>query len=328
MARLELPGSTGLAEALRRVPASPGVAQLVGEAGRSLLIARPADLRRWARSQLGLGRPRRGRPATDLSGVARSLLWAETGSGFEQRLLCEKLLSANVPAAERRDLPSPFWLCLDPEERFPRVVVSPRPAARGRSWGILASRDAARTARDRLNRQFSLRPCEEEFAPAPDLPLGLACLYAQVRTCSAPCLERIGPGAYRELARRAGDFLSAPGQRPPESGAWLGSSVAPHEARSVVAERVEGGIAAWPVRGARVGAGVTAESAGEALAALLWPAPDAEAPDAAWLVDWLVDRRRTGAYRILGPGEEPCELAAELEEAARARGNVGAGRSR
>jgi hypothetical protein len=328
MARLELPGSSGLAAALRAVPDSPGVAQLLGEGGRSLLIARPADLRRWARAQLGLGRPRRGRPATDLSGVARALRWASTNSGFEQRLRSERLLAAHVAPSARRDLPSPHWLCLDLEEPFPRLVVSPHPAARGGSWGIFGSRDAARGVRDRLNRRFALRSCEEDFEPAPDLALGLGCLYAQVRTCAAPCLERIGPGAYRDLARRAAGFLSAPAERPAEAGAWLPASIASHDARGAVAERVAAGFALWPVRCGRVGEGVTAITAGEALAALDWPGIGDGPRDAAWLVDWVGDRRRRGVYRTLAPHEPTEAAAAELEEAADARGNVGAGRSR
>jgi hypothetical protein len=327
MARLELPGSAGLAEALRGVPASPGVAQLLGEGDRSLLVGRPADLRRWARSQLGLGRPRRGRPATDLSGVARILLWFVTTSGFEQRLRCERLLAHCVPESERRDLPAPFWLWLDLDDRFPRLVTSPRPSERGSSWGVFRGRDAARAARDQLNRQFALRPCEEDFEPAPDLALGLGCLYGQVRSCSAPCLERVGQAAYADLARRAAAFLSAPAARPGESVAWLPAAIASHDARGVVAERLADGFALWPVRAGRVGDGVSAPSAGQALADLRWPDPGGEPRDAAWLVDWISERRRSGVYRILEEQEPLAMVTAGLEKAADSRPDPGTAES-
>jgi hypothetical protein len=313
LARLELPGAAGLARTLRELPAAPGVAQLLGEGDLSLLIARPGDLRRWARSQLGLGPSRRGRPATDLSGVARALRFVETVSGFEQRLRCERLMAEHVEPGARRDLPQPFWLGMDARERFPRLVVASSPPPHG-AWGPFRGRDAAREARDRLNRLLGLRPCEEDFEPAADLPLGLGCLYAQVRSCAAPCLERSSAEAYRELAREAAALLGAPEGRAPETRAWLPESVAAHDARAVAAEPLPGGrLGLWPVRGGRVGEGVTAGSAGEGLAALSWPDPALPPSDAAWLLAWLGERRRRGAYLVLAPQQPPELAAAALE---------------
>ena len=201
LAYVDLAG--GPEAALEKVPASAGVGQLVASDRRNLVVGSASNLRRWAASHLGLGKkPAAGkRPKTNLTGIAAAVGFAETRGPFHQRLAYERLLAPLVPLSARRDLKPPAFVQLDLGERFPRAVVTGRPEA---AFGPFRDRRAADKAKDAVQKLFRLRPCDARFEPAADLPLGLACLYAQVSSCAAPCLGRVGEDAYRRAGRERG----------------------------------------------------------------------------------------------------------------------------
>jgi hypothetical protein len=326
------------ASALARVPSAPGVGQILGPGGKSLVLASASNLRRWAASRLGLGKPPLAgrRPKTDLSGIATAIGWAEAEGPFRQRLLYERLVAGLVPLSARRDLKPPAFLHLDPAERFPRLIV--RPGGAGPLFGPFRDRKAAERARDALHRLFPLRPCDLAFEPDPALPLGLACLYAQVRSCAAPCLARVSEADYRAIAARAAAWLAdptlredAPAAVPAVVAAAGAARAAAGAARAVVVDAGRLTVGLYPVRAGRVldSAAVLVPVAGldDAVAALSWP--EAEGPDDwPWLAAWLRSPRgRAGFVHARADGDA---LAAAVRAALPARfaapargGNVG-----
>jgi hypothetical protein len=293
----------GVDAALAQAPAVAGVGQILAEGERSLTIGRPADLRKWFGSQLGRAKVKKGqRPPTDLTAVARTLRWTVATSQFHQRLLFERVMARHVPVSARRDLKTPAYLRLDPAERFPRVTIHMGGGGRSDLFGPFRNRAAADKARDALHKLFPLRPCDYTFEPHAELPLGLSCLYAQVKSCAAPCLVRVSEDDYRGLAREAAGLLSRPSARGETPPAWLPEFVHAASARAVVAERGAAGIEVYPVV-----AGVVDETsmvvAGEQVAAaitsLRWASPAAAGGDEAWLMSWLFERRRRGVYSVL-----------------------------
>jgi excinuclease ABC subunit C len=304
---------------LQRVPTRAGVAQILGPGGKPLLTARAANLRRWAASQLGMGPPPKPgrRPRTDLSPVATAIAFLETSSGFHQRLVFERLMAPLVPRSARRDLRTPAYLHLDPAERFPRVTVRTS-AAGAEVYGPFRDRGAAARARDALHRVFPLRPCDYTFEPASDLALGLSCLYAQVRTCAAPCLMRVGEEDYRALAEQAAEFLGRPVSRGTETAAWAPSWVARGGGRGLVAERTRSLVELYPVVAGSVREEdrVTAAPGDleQAVASLHWRDAGPERDDIAWLLAWLAGTR-TGAYLAAAEQEAPAELAQRVTAA-------------
>lgn len=317
--------------ALARVPSAPGVGQILGPGGKSLVLASASNLRRWAASRLGLGKPPLAgrRPKTDLSGIATAIGWAQAEGPFRQRLLYERLVAGLVPLSARRDLKPPAFLHLDPGERFPRLSV--RPGGAGPLFGPFRDRKAAEKARDVLHRLFPLRPCDLAFEPDPALPLGLACLYAQVRSCAAPCLARVSEADYRALAARAAAWLADPTAREDAPAAVPGVVVAAGAARAVVVDAGRRTVGLYPVRAGRVldSAAVLVPAAGldDAVARLSWPEP--EGPDDwPWLAAWLRSPRgRAGFVHARADG---AALAAAVRAALPARfaapargGNVG-----
>ena len=305
----------GVAAALAALPAAPGVAQVLGPEGRVLVTGRPASVRRWAASQLGAGRPpRKGRrPPTDLSPVARAVGFALTSSGFQQRLLFERLMSGLVPLSARRDLKVPGLLRLDPGERFPRISVGPPGSERACLFGPFRDRAAAARARDALHKRFPLRPCDYAFEPDPELPLGLGCVYAQVRTCAAPCLARVAEDDYRALAREAAAWLAGPRSGGPPLPEWVGRL---EGRRALVVDEGRAGVELYPVWNGAVleeQARVLEPGADVApvLEALAWREPSPPRDDLPWLSAWLHGPRRTG--RLL-PAQDAGRLGAGLRE--------------
>lgn len=305
--------------ALGALPARPGVGQILGPDGKNLVIGRPANLRRWAGGHLGQGPPppKGRRPRTDLRPVAKELRWAATTSAFHQRLVYERLMAEHVKPESRRDLKPPAYVHLDPRERFPRLSVRGADAAPPNLYGPFRDRRAATRAVDALHKLFPLRPCDFTFEPAADLALGLGCLYAQVHTCSAPCLVRTSEDDYRALAERAAALLARPEGRPPEVAAWAPPWVAAvAEGRGLVVETARDAIELYPVREGMVleEGSVRAAAGGLAGAAdrLRWPSPLSPRDDRRWLSAWLHAPKRTGAYIVLGPDDDARALALKI----------------
>ncbi len=307
---------------LGRIPAAAGVGQILGPGGSNLLIGRPANLRRWAAAHLGAGRPPRPgkRPPTDLLPVATALGHVVTTSVFGQRLVFERLMAGHVPPSARRDLKPPAFLHLDPGERFPRVTVRDLEHGPAGLFGPFRSRKAAERARGALHKLFPLRPCDYVFDPHPELPVGLGCVYAQVRTCAAPCLARISEETYRALATEAASFLARSGGRPAEAAEWLPAWVAAvRGGRGLVVAIGKDGVELHPVREGSVLEEWSVIAREEELAAsvdrLRWDPPEAAHPDWPWLCAWLHDPRGRGTYLVVEDPPDNDRILAQARQA-------------
>jgi hypothetical protein len=252
----------------------------------------------------------------DLRPVTAEVAYGVTSSPFGQRLLFERVMARYVPLARRRDLKPPAYLKLDPGDRFPRVTVESGTAQGGGLFGPFRDRKAAGRAMHALHKVFPLRPCDYVFEPEPALPLGLSCVYAQVRSCAAPCLSRVGEDEYRALAAKAAAFLDDPAQRSAEQAAWLPTWVSTVAGgRGLVVEQGRAGLELFPVAEGSVLeeqalTGIT--DLGEAAARLRWAAPPPGRDDRPWLLSWLHTPRRSGRFVVVGTGEDEGALAARL----------------
>jgi hypothetical protein len=323
-----------LAPIVARLPTASGVGQLLGPQGRNLILARASNLRKWASSHLGLGDPPPPgrRPKTNLAGIATALGWARTVSPFGQRLLYERMAAPLIPLADRRDLKPPAFLHLDPRERFPRVTLSD--GAGPTTFGPFRSRRQAEQARDAVNRRFRLRPCDYVFEPDPALSLGLGCLFAQVRSCAAPCLARLSEGDYRGLAAEAAAWLAgaAPRIDAPAEVPDLVSAVEGSRALVIGVGRKE--VEIYPVWEGRVqeenAACVTPADLAPAIAGLQWGACEGPA-DWPWLADWITSSSGRGSWVPVRDPSDRAALAAAVWKLLPSRfaapaggGNVGA----
>ena len=328
----------GVKAALEQVPAAAGVAQLLGPGGQNLVLGTASNLRRWAAARLGKG-PGPAiagrRPKTDLSGIATAIAWTTTRGPFHQRLTYERLAAPLVPASARRDLKPPAFLHLDPGDRFPRVSVHGAEEAGSHHFGPFRDRKAAEKARDAVQRSFALRPCDLVFEPDPAWPPGLACLYAQVRSCAAPCLGRTAEAEYRRAAGRAAVWLSDPTAREEARTAVPAFVAGALGSRALVVDAGRREVGLFPVRDGRVLAAAAVTVATEppeavlaAVAGLQWPEVDGPA-EWAWLTAWLRGARARAAWLALSPADDARALAGRVREVLAGRGDkVGATRGR
>ena len=242
------------------------------------------------------------RPRVNLRLIARALRFCATASGFEQRLVYERLMARHVPLAKRRDLKPPAYLRLELLERFPRLVSSDRSGELSGLFGPFADRRAAAKARDQLEKRFALRPCDFVFEPEPSLPLGLGCVYAQVRSCAAPCLQRVSEESYRTTAAEVARALASPTDRTGAAFLDVPDWVACAAHRGCVVESVADALQVFPIRdGSVIDAEVRSVPEGElasCLEALGFTLPEIAADDTPWLASWLRGKRK-GAYFVV-----------------------------
>jgi hypothetical protein len=313
-----------VAGAVARVPARPGVGEILGPDGRSLVLSVASNLRLWAASRLGLGKPARPgrRPRTNLAGVATAVGWAEADGPFRQRLVYERLMAERVSPSARSDLKPPAFLRLDPADRFPRLTVQGADGGSARLFGPFRDRRAAEKARDSVLRRFPLRPCDFAFEPDPAWATGLGCLYAQVRSCAAPCLGRVDEEEYRALAARAAGWLGTPSARDDAPPAVPPAVASLEDARALIVDAGKRDVGLFPVRSGRVleHAASTAPPADVAVEAarIRWPAP--EGPDDwPWLASWLCSPRGRASWVVVGDSPDPAALAEAVRAALPAR---------
>ncbi len=315
-----MPLAGDLEAALAQLPSTAGVGQILAADGKSLVVSTASNLRRWASEKLGLGKkPAAGRrPRLDLSPIAAEVAFAEIEGAFRQRLCYERLMAPLVPLASRRDLKPPVYLHLDPEQRFPRVSVRDAEADPKNLYGPFRDRRGAEKARDALHRLFPLRPCDLAFEPDPTLPLGVGCLYAQVRSCAAPCLARVSEGEYRALAARAASWLADPRARGDAEASVPATIAAAAAAQGLVLDVGRKGAGLCPVRAGRVldEAALFAEpkELEDAVARLAWPPSDGP-DDWPWLLAWLRGPRRRAAYLLTFADDETPGLLARVRAA-------------
>ena len=280
----------GVDAALALVPSAPGVGQISAAEDRNLVIGRPSNLRRWAAGHLGRARPVKvapgklpPRPPTDLTPIAASIAYLQTTSPFGQRLAFERLMARYVPISERRDLKRPAYLRLDPDDRFPRLVI--QASADGPDvFGPFRDTRAAARARDALYKHFRLRPCDFDFELPADLPDGLAADVARA-------LEG--------------------GTDVPEVPAWVRRA----GGRSLIIERVKAGVEVYPVVGGGVIEEAIVESRDDSLESsidgLAWDRVAEPRDDTPWLNAWR-HGKRSGVEIRLDANEPAAAVAARI----------------
>ena len=276
-------------------------------------------MKRWAATQLGPPRrhlPGR-RPATDLRPLASGVRFAPASGSFEQRLTYERWMAPLVALEKRADLRPPVWLRVDVDERFPRLRLEPAPAAPSpQHYGPWRDKALAERAQRALEKLLRLRPCDFVFEPHPELPLGIGCFYAQVRSCAAPCLARIDEAGYRALALEAQGVLTDRARRPAASETWLPEHCGSAAGRALVVEVVGEQLDLFPVRAGTVlleqARRVPASELEAALEGLAWDVALGDGGDWTWLADWLHEKHRRAQWLPQAAPASAASLAARV----------------
>ncbi|MEZ6241558.1 MAG: UvrB/UvrC motif-containing protein [Phycisphaerales bacterium] len=196
------------------LPARPGVIAFEAPAGATILLAATGDLRRFARSRLGLD-PDAPPTRANLRGVTARLAATLVGASFEGDVVYLREARRRLPKTYRAQLdtrrawcvhldpesPTPTWRKFDAAsagaERLPlRTVLGP-----------IADKDAAGRFGEALDDAFDLCRYPKELERAPH---GQACAYKEMGRCGGACDGSETMEAYRARAREACGFVSRP----------------------------------------------------------------------------------------------------------------------
>jgi excinuclease ABC subunit C len=205
--------SSLLKSKLRALPDKPGCYLMRDSSGRIIYVGKAASLRKRVKSYF--------RMATLRSAPAkvRSLIHSVadldiiTARNEADAILTEnKLIKDYQPRFNvlLRDDKRFLLLNIDLNQEWPRFRLSRIRRDDGAVYfGPYLSSAAARTALEFVEKKFGLRKC----APSvPDKETHRHCLNDIIRFCSAPCLGKISPAAYRARVDEALAFLR--GEKP------------------------------------------------------------------------------------------------------------------
>ncbi len=129
----------------------------------------------------------------------------------ENRLIKDIRPRFNVRLTDDKTFP---YLVVTQREDFPRVFVTRNPSApelRGaKIFGPFTNAGALRDAVRLLQRVFKFRTCKLDIVEGdPKNRLFRPCLLHSIGRCTAPCADRITPGAYAEDVERFVRFLGS-----------------------------------------------------------------------------------------------------------------------
>lgn len=199
--------------AVRDMPDRPGVYLMRDDRGRIIYVGKARSLRKRVASYFREASLRRGdSKLRSLVHTVADLDRIELKSEAEAILMEGRLIKEYRPR---------FNILFKDDKRFPLLRIHPgEPVPRLEScrlakedgatyFGPYPNAPAAHAAKDFAQRRYGLRLCRPR-RPGPEDHRH--CHEDVLRTCSAPCIGRISPEAYRERATEAAAFLR--GERP------------------------------------------------------------------------------------------------------------------
>ncbi len=198
------------------LPTRPGVVAFEGRDASTILLAATGDMRRFARSRLGLD-PDAPPTRADLRGVTARLVATRVGASFEGDVVYLREARRRLPATYRAGLDARRAWCvlLDPDaptptwRKFDAAATggTDEPRAIGVVIGPASDKDAAGRLGEALDDLYDLCRYPRELERAPK---GQACAYKEMGRCGGACDGSESMDAYRARARDAAGFVSRP----------------------------------------------------------------------------------------------------------------------
>ena len=201
----EQPGHELIQGYLKTLDTSPGVYRMLDRESRVLYVGKARNLRarvsNYARTTGHSARIAR------MISMTASMMFLTTKTETEALLLEQNLIKQLKPK---------FNVLLRDDKSFPNILVTARQdfpqikkhrgakKEKGSYYGPFASAGAVNRTLNQLQRVFLLRDCSDSMFESRTRP----CLQYQIKRCSAPCVGKITPEAYRQTVQDAEKFLS------------------------------------------------------------------------------------------------------------------------
>jgi len=199
-----LQGAALIKDQVRRLPDTPGVYRMIGEAGEVLYVGKARSLKKRV-IQYAQGRFHTQRIA-NMVHLTRAMEFVTTKTETEALLLEINLIKQLKPR---------FNVLLRDDKSFPEILIRRDHRAAqirkhrgahtipGDYFGPFASAWAVNRTVNSLQKAFLLRSCSDNVFETRTRP----CLLHQIKRCSAPCVDLISQADYDQLVEQAHDFL-------------------------------------------------------------------------------------------------------------------------
>jgi excinuclease ABC subunit C len=194
-----------LAEAIKVLPAGPGVYRMLNRRGEALYVGKAQSLKKRVTSYTQLSKLARRLQRMVAETVKVEIIATHTEA--EALLLESNLIKRLMPR---------YNVLLRDDKSFPYILITGchdfaqvtkhrgahEPA--GDYFGPFASAGAVNRTVTALEKAFLLRSCSDAIFASRTRP----CLMHQIKRCSAPCVGHISREAYQDLVDQARAFLS------------------------------------------------------------------------------------------------------------------------
>ena len=199
-----LTGAKLIADYVKRLPDTPGVYRMIGEAGELLYVGKARSLKKRV-VQYAQGRAHSQR-LQHMVAMTRAMEFVTTRTEADALLLESNLIKRLKPR---------FNIVLRDDKSFPEIVLRQDHAApqlrkhrgahtiKGEYFGPFASTWAVNRTLNTLQKAFLLRSCSDSVYDSRTRP----CMLHQIKRCSAPCTGEISVEGYGELVGEAHEFL-------------------------------------------------------------------------------------------------------------------------
>ena len=196
-------------DALRSLPAKPGVYRMLDRAGDALYVGKAANLRNRVVNYTHAGNlsHRLRRMVADTHALEVVVTHTEVEALLLECNLIKRLMPRyNVLLRDDKSFP---YIHLTGGHPFPQLVKHRGGrSAPGDYFGPFASAGAVNRTLIALQRAFLLRSCSDSTFASRTRP----CLLYQIKRCSGPCVGRIDEAGYAHLVEEAREFLAGRSQ--------------------------------------------------------------------------------------------------------------------
>ncbi len=191
-------------KSLEQMTHHPGVYRMLDGDGTLIYVGKAKDLKKRVASYFGK-KPESPKTRALVKQI-RDINVTVTRTEAEALLLESNLIKRHKPRYNvvLRDDKSYPYLYLSTDSEFPRLsFYRGAKSGKGQYFGPYPSARSARRTLNLTQKLFKIRQCDDSFFNNRSRP----CLQYQIKRCTAPCVELVGPEAYREDVKHTVMFL-------------------------------------------------------------------------------------------------------------------------
>jgi excinuclease ABC subunit C len=195
-----------LQDVLDSVPEQPGCYLMKDQAGKVIYVGKAVNLRHRVRSYFHASAHKNPRTSQLVFNI-RDIEWIIVGSELEALILEMNLIKRHRPRFNVRlkdDKRYPY-IKIHWADPFPKVTVTRQMTDDGsRYFGPYTSVWAVHQTLDVLRRIFPYLTCDRDITGTDTR----ACLYYDIKLCTAPCIGAVNQAEYRQMIADLQDFLN------------------------------------------------------------------------------------------------------------------------